>query len=94
MKGQVHTQSIDGLWGRLKAWLRSKHGVQRYKLPGHVAEYEWRHRQHRPNIFEDLLQAIGTAPWLDWEEDTRAGKKDVDEEALESDLDFEAVAEE
>lgn len=70
---KCHTQSIDGLWGRLKAWLRGKHGVHREKRPGYVAEYEWRHRQRLQNKFDALLDTLQKADWLQYDQETRAG---------------------
>ena len=60
---QCHTQAIDGLWGRLKAWLRSKHGVHKSKIPGYVIEYERRHRKQKANVFEALLQTLKEESW-------------------------------
>ena len=36
---QVHTQSVDGMWGHLKTWLRQRRGVHEKYLEGCV--FSW-----------------------------------------------------
>ena len=38
----VHTNTIEGLWGNLKAKLKYLHGTSRTKLPGYLDEYMFR----------------------------------------------------
>ena len=46
----AHTNTIDGEWGRLKAWLKAKHGINREHLYGYIKEWQWRrnHRDYQP----------------------------------------------
>ncbi len=46
VRGDVHTQTLDGFWGLLKNFLADKGGVRRGKLHHFVAEYVWRYN-HR-----------------------------------------------
>ena len=58
MGHKVHTQSVDGLWGNIKDWLRSKHGVSDKMLPHYLAYYEWKSRHRADNLFEKMLNLI------------------------------------
>lgn len=46
VRGDVHTQTLDGFWGRLKNFLASKGGVRRTELHRFIAEQVWRYN-HR-----------------------------------------------
>lgn len=43
VRGDVHTQTMDGYWGLLKNWLASKGGVQRERLHLFIGEHLWRY---------------------------------------------------
>jgi len=43
VRGEVHTQTLDGYWGLLKNFLASKGGVQRKYLHRFVGEHQWRY---------------------------------------------------
>ena len=38
----MHTQTIEGIWGKLKEWLRRKHLNNREYLEEYLAEFIWR----------------------------------------------------
>ena len=89
----VHTQSVDGLWGRLKAFLRGKHGVHRRKIPGYIVEYEWRHRHRTSAKFHTLMATLKAANWLAFDEETRAGhtKREAKDDDSDREWDVEAL---
>lgn len=43
VRGDVHTQTLDGYWGLLKNWSASKGGVQRERLHLFIGEHLWRY---------------------------------------------------
>lgn len=43
VRGEVHTQTLDGYWGLLKNFLAAKGGVQRKYLYRFVGEHQWRY---------------------------------------------------
>lgn len=43
VRGDVHTQTLDGYWGLLKNFLAAKGGVQRKYLYRFVGEHQWRY---------------------------------------------------
>lgn len=43
VRGDVHTQTLDGYWGLLKNFLAAKGGVQRRYLYRFVGEHQWRY---------------------------------------------------
>lgn len=43
VRGEVHTQTLDGYWGLLKNFLAAKGGVQRRFLHRFVGEHQWRY---------------------------------------------------
>jgi hypothetical protein len=53
VRGNVHTQTIDGFWLLLKRGINSTfHNVSRKHLPLYVAEFEWRYNnRNNPDIF-------------------------------------------
>lgn len=65
IRGKVHTQNIDGFWGRLKTRLDSIGGVKRERLHLFVGEYVWcfnfRHltRKEQTKRIYKLLTEIG-----------------------------------
>ena len=38
----VHTNGIEGLWGRMKLFLSKKSGIPREQIPGYIDEFWWR----------------------------------------------------
>jgi transposase-like protein len=65
VRGDVHTQTIDGLWGLLKTHLDSIGGIKKKNALYFVGEYLWRynfrHLTHEEKIVRivDLLVRIG-----------------------------------
>lgn len=53
VRGNVHTQTIDGFWSLLKRGiLGTFHNVSKKYLPLYVAEFEWRYNNRtNPDIF-------------------------------------------
>ena len=43
VRGQVHTQTIDGYWGLLKTHLDSIGGIRKERLPLFIGEHIWRY---------------------------------------------------
>ena len=39
---RVHTNSIDGCWGRLKTWLNGRGGAMNHLLWENLKEFQWR----------------------------------------------------
>ena len=59
VQGQkVHTQGVDGMWGHLKTWLRTRRGVRKGWLKGYVASFEWRNRTKGKNRFTALMEGV------------------------------------
>lgn len=46
VRGDVHTQTLDGFWGRLKNALAARGGIRWRELPRFIAEYVWQYN-HR-----------------------------------------------
>ena len=42
VKGHVHTNTIDGWWGRLKTWWNARGGVHEDHLFSTLKEFQWR----------------------------------------------------
>ena len=42
VKRRVHTNGIDGCWGRLKTWLNARGGVKDHLLWENLKEFQWR----------------------------------------------------
>ena len=57
-KMSVHTQSVDGMWGHLKTWLRTRRGVHSAYLPGYVDCFEWQARTRKENRFNVFLEGL------------------------------------
>ena len=60
VRGNIHTQTIEGFFGLFKNAIRGvHHGVSPKWLQGYCNEYAWRwNRRHEPQrIFRDLLAA-------------------------------------
>ena len=53
------TQSADGGFGSLKAWLREKRNVGRANLQAWVKEFQFRRNHRREDIFHIWLQSAG-----------------------------------
>lgn len=43
VRGDVHTQTLDGYWGLLKNWMAAKGGIQRRRLHLFIGEHVWRY---------------------------------------------------
>jgi transposase len=43
VRGDVHTQNMDGYWGKLKTHLDSIGGIRKEQLPLFIGEYQWRY---------------------------------------------------
>ena len=43
VRGEVHTQNLDGYWGQLKKFLANRGGIQRQYLYRFVGEHNWRY---------------------------------------------------
>ena len=61
VRGDVHTNTIDGWWGRLKVWWNARGGVQEGHIWTTLKEFQW-----RSNLRE-------TDPWLSLLDYIRAG---------------------
>ena len=57
VRGNVHTQNIEGFWSLLKRGIvGSYHKVSRVYLPLYVAEFTFRHNQrNNEEMFETLI---------------------------------------
>ena len=55
----THTNNIENLWSHLKTQLKGSRGIQKHKLPHHVAEFVFRWNNKRvDDIFSLLLDEI------------------------------------
>ena len=65
VRGQVHTQGIDGYWGLLKTHLDSIGGIRKERLYLFIGEHQWRYnfrhlsRKEQVQILYDILKRIG-----------------------------------
>ena len=65
VRGDVHTQTMDGFWGLLKTHLDSIGGIKKKNASYFVGEYLWRYnfrhltRQEKIGRIIDLLARIG-----------------------------------
>lgn len=66
VRGEVHTQNLDGYWGLLKNHLASVGGIRKYRLKLFIGEHVWRfnHRnltrkQQTENIYQLLIKFGG-----------------------------------
>ena len=57
VRGDVHTNGIEGFWGYLKRRLKTTGGIRRSRLPLYVAEEVWRYNHRTLTLDEqtDLL---------------------------------------
>ncbi|MBN1585251.1 IS1595 family transposase [Candidatus Uhrbacteria bacterium] len=58
-RGDVHTQTLDGYWGRLKNFLAAKGGVQPQHLMRFVGEHSWRYNNRGLSRKEQALKLYG-----------------------------------
>ena len=56
----AHTQSIESLWGRLKAKMKSMRGTSRSQLNSYLCEACWRHENGKSgnNCFFALMASL------------------------------------
>lgn len=54
----VSSQGIDGTWGNLKNWLRSKGGISDDHILGYIKEFQWRRNIAGADPFVVLCQHI------------------------------------
>lgn len=52
----IHTQSIESLWGKLKKFFKKKNITRRERMEEHIQEFIF--RQRKKNIFIELLKII------------------------------------
>jgi transposase-like protein len=57
VRGDIHTNSIEGFWGCLKRQLRSIGGIRRSRLWLYVAEQTWRHN-HRSLSLDEQVEIL------------------------------------
>ena len=56
VRGEVHTQTLDGYWGLLKNFLAAKGGVQRKYLYRFVGEHIWRYNFRNLSRKEQVIR--------------------------------------
>lgn len=54
----VHTQGIEGAWGRLKTWMRRRDARQRLTMEGHI--HEWTFRRNLAGDFAACWRLLNT----------------------------------
>lgn len=65
VRGDVHTQTIDGFWGKLKTHLDSIGGIRKERLHLFIGEYQWRYnfrhlnRKKQTEKIYELLTKFG-----------------------------------
>ena len=52
--GDIHTQSIEGLWMQVKRKLRYQSGTSRELFKSYLSEFQWRH-SHKQHTFGEFL---------------------------------------
>ena len=57
VRGNIHTNGVEGFWGCLKRQLRSIGGIRRTRLGLYVAEIAWRHN-HRHLPIEKQVEIL------------------------------------
>ena len=58
VKGNVHTNTIDGWWGRLKTWWNARGGVQEDHIFTTLKEFQWRANLRGDDPWTSLLAYI------------------------------------
>lgn len=68
VRGDVHTNSIEGAWSLFnRALIGSYHQVQRKHLNAYLNEMEWRQNNRKnPHLFRDTLKALLSAEALEY----------------------------
>ena len=60
--GVVHINTIEGIWGNYKNFLRAKKGVKTHRHPLYLYEFMWRHNTKITNpdssIFHEILKLM------------------------------------
>lgn len=60
VRGDVHTQGIEGYWGRVKRSITGTYvSVSEQYLPLYLAEFNFRHNHRNENLFEAVLDRFG-----------------------------------
>lgn len=54
VRGEVHTQTMDGYWGKLKTRLDSIGGIRKEQLPLYICEHQWRYNSRHLNRKEQV----------------------------------------
>ena len=55
----MHTQSIENLWGRLKAKLKKRRGIKRGRLQDYINEVSWL-IENRNHLEEEAMSVLLT----------------------------------
>ena len=58
VRGEVHTNTIDGWWGRLKTWWNARGGVAEDHLWTTLKEFQWRANLRGTDPWPSLLAYI------------------------------------
>ena len=63
LKGlRVHINTIEGVWGNFKNWIRGKLGVNRQRYPLYLYEFMWRHNTRitapKSDFFHEILKLL------------------------------------
>jgi len=59
VRGNIHTQTLEGFWGLLKNYLKSKGGIRRKNMQRFVDEFSWRYN-HRNFSRKENVQKLFT----------------------------------
>ena len=65
MRGDIHTNTIEGFWSLVKNGIRgTHHAVSAKWLQGYLNEYVWRynHRDDPRSMFERTASSVGDDP--------------------------------
>lgn len=54
----VHTQTIDGLWGNMKRFLRGKNGISKEQQSEYLIQFLWEHMIEKRKRFNVLLTLL------------------------------------
>ena len=54
----VHTNGIDGLWGRYTTWVATRYGVAAARSERYLKEFQWRTNHADEDLFTMVLMAL------------------------------------